>query len=87
MTIWATSGASARRAHQHAFDDRAHERRGDEHREHERDERLDPPVDLQLPEDEGQEHADRALREVEDARRRVGDDESGGGDRVDGAVA
>ena len=52
----------------------------------ERDEGLDAPVDLELPEHVGEEHADRALGEVEDARRRVGDDEAGGGDRVHRAV-
>ena len=42
-------------------------------------------VDLQLPVDEGAEHAHRALREVEDARRGVGDDETHREDRVDRA--
>ena len=50
------------------------------------DEGLDAPVDLELPEHVREEHADRALGEVEDARRRVGDDQAGGGDRVHGAV-
>ena len=74
------------RPHEHALDDRAHERRGDEHGEQQGDEGLDAPVDLELPEHVGEEHADRALGEVEDARRRVGDDEAGGGDRVHRAV-
>ena len=38
VTIWATSGASASLRIRTIVDDRAHERRGDEHREHERDE-------------------------------------------------
>ena len=47
------------------------------------DERLHAVVDLQLPVDEGAEHPHRALREVEDARRRVGDDQTHREDRVD----
>ncbi len=41
------------------------------------------PLLRELPVDERHEHADGALREVEDAARRVGDDEPGGGEGVD----
>ena len=74
------------RAHEDALDQRAHERRGDEHGEDQGNEGLDPPVHLELPEHVGEEHADRALGEVEDARGGVGDHQTGGGDGVHRSV-
>ena len=44
-------------------------------------------VDVQLPVHEREEHADGAVREVEDAGRDVADDQAGGRDGVDRAVA
>ena len=69
--------------HEDTFDERAQEWRCNEHGQQQGDERLDARVDLQLPVDEREQHPHRALREVEDPRCRVGDDESCGRDRVD----
>ncbi len=59
--------------------------RDHEHDEQERGDLGESPPLCELPVDERHEHADGALREVEDAARRVGDDEPGGGERVDGS--
>ena len=87
VTICATSGASdmARLMSTRSMIAPI-QRRSHEHREHERDEGLDAPIDLELPEHVRQEHADRALREVEDARGRVGDDQPRRRHRVHRAV-
>ncbi len=70
-------------AHQRPVDERAEQRGHDQHHEHDRDPRRPSLVDPDLPVEEGHDHPDGALREVEDTRRRVRDHESRRGDGVD----
>ena len=61
------------------------EQRGDDAEHHEQGDRRRPaPLDPQLPVDEGGQHPEGAVGEVEDARGGVGHDEAAGRDRVDG---
>ena len=70
-------------AHDRAVEPDAEQRRDHEHDERHRDQLGHAVVDRQLPVDVREEHADRALREVEDAGGRVHDDEPGRRHRVD----
>ena len=70
-------------AHDHGFEQHA-EQRGEDHEHHEeRDRRGPAPVEAQLPVREREQHPGRAVGEVEDAGRRVGEHETAGDDRVD----
>ena len=81
-------GGALEPPHDHAFDHGAEDRGDDEHHEHDatRPRRPTPAALLgrgvHLPVHERRHHAERAVREVEDARGRVGDDEPAGRDGV-----
>ena len=71
-------------AHYHAVDQQPDRGRQHPQRQDERHRSGHPPGEAELPVREGHEHADRTVREVEDAGGRVREDESAGDDRVDG---
>ncbi len=77
-------GGVLQAAHDDELEQHAEQRR--EHQQHERecDGRRPPPVEAQLPVDEREQHPGRTVGEVEDAGRRVREDEPAGEDRVDG---
>ena len=70
---------------QHELHCDGQERRLDEHDDRNGEEERPVPVLPQLPVREGRHHPHRALGEVEDARRVVGDHQARGQDAVDGA--
>ena len=57
----------------------------DTEHDEQRKRRRPPPVEAELPVEEGRQHGDGAVGEVEDARGGVGHDQAGRGDAVDAA--
>ncbi len=80
-----TSDAAAEVTGQSALDEHAEQRRDDHQYRDEGYRRRPAPVEAELPVDEGHQHADGPVGEVEHAGGRVGDNEPAGRDRVDGA--
>ena len=70
-------------AHHHPLEEQAEQRRGHAAATNEQGEPGRPAlVDADLPVEEGHDHADGAVRDVEDVGRRVGEHQAAGGDRV-----